>query len=244
MARTVQPIEVEQIPDNDRSWKGDLIERHPAFATIQASRVQGHMGAMFGSDLSHDRYICIRLRTSEVHVDLRTGINRIHSPLAEFVEVALTENQWASFVSSLNMGEGVPCTITSRDWQHVPAIPEKVFGEQNKEAIAKMSGESLESVREALKAIDDLLTDKKITKSAAAQLTSPLNHAIQTLKHNLPFVVQIAKERVDSMTTEAKAAVEGHMLSIVVSAGLDSLRSQIDAPQLPSSQTKEITNGE
>ncbi|KKL96942.1 hypothetical protein LCGC14_1839510, partial [marine sediment metagenome] len=83
----------------------DTVERHPAYAQIGAMRVSGSHGAyLYGSDFRHQHYIMIQIHDSVLHRSL-SG-DRAHSG-KRLIEVALSEAQWATFVSSLNQGSGV-----------------------------------------------------------------------------------------------------------------------------------------
>jgi len=96
-------IEVKKGPGN----ADEAVEQHPAYAQIGANRVSG--GAyLYGSDFKHQHYITIQIHDSELHRQL-SG-DRAHSK-RRLIEIAMSEAQWATFVSSLNQGGGVQCTL-------------------------------------------------------------------------------------------------------------------------------------
>src|SRR5688572_30436551 len=92
--------------------RGD--ERHPAWGMIGAARVQTTPpgAVLFDSDLRHQHNVIITLYEARRN---RGDLYRDHL-MAErqVVEVQMSEAQWASFVSSMNAGDGVPCTIRTR----------------------------------------------------------------------------------------------------------------------------------
>ena len=100
-------------------------ENHPAYAMIGASRVSqfgGGGGArLFGSDFGHQHYVTISIR--------RASLGRSHQSEhaygeEELIEVALSEAQWATFVSSMNVGHGVQATLTRvRDGDGFHLVP-------------------------------------------------------------------------------------------------------------------------
>jgi hypothetical protein len=87
---------------------GDMT--HPSWAMIGASRVSHSAGgsALFDSDIRHQHTVTVSISTASRRRDLNR--DWLHAE-REFVEVEMSEAQWASFVSSMNAGSGVPCTI-------------------------------------------------------------------------------------------------------------------------------------
>src|SRR5205085_12031249 len=83
-------------------------ETHPAWALIGASRVQsGPPGAtLFDSELRHQHYVTITLRQASRKRNLNRDWLHAESRLP-IIEVAVSEAQWAQFVTSMNQGDGV-----------------------------------------------------------------------------------------------------------------------------------------
>lgn len=85
----------------------DTRESHPAYGMILAARVQG--GArLAGSDFKHQSYIAIEVR--HAHLSRSLSNDRWHGD-KHIIRLSLSEAQWATFVSSMNVGFGVPCTL-------------------------------------------------------------------------------------------------------------------------------------
>lgn len=114
-----RPIE-EPVVTTEKWGSGEEIKTtHPAFAQIAASRVNGST-VLYGSDFVHYAAIRIRIHTSTQYRSL--AHDRYHER-ENLVEVELSEAQWAHFISSLNMGSGSPCTLTSLGGKMVPGLP-------------------------------------------------------------------------------------------------------------------------
>jgi hypothetical protein len=93
---------------------------HPCFAQIRASRVNG-LTNLYDSDFQHNHFVSISIYRSE----LDRHLNRDwHHSRDELIEVNLSEAQWATFVSSMNVGCGVPCTLSYLHGKFVPQLPD------------------------------------------------------------------------------------------------------------------------
>ena len=82
--------------------------KHPAFGVIGVGRVSGHT-RLFGSDFTHHNYISLRISTAKT-IESYGVKTSVHSD-EQIVEVCLSEVQFARMITSLNMGEGTPCTL-------------------------------------------------------------------------------------------------------------------------------------
>src|SRR3954470_19367469 len=106
----------------DQKSGTEEIEKHPAYGQIAASRVTSGGGAtLYGSDFKHSNFITIRVHASEQHRSLSHDWHYARDMLCE---VALSEAQWATFVSSLNAGMGVPCTLSYVAPDGIGPVPE------------------------------------------------------------------------------------------------------------------------
>src|SRR5690606_8026331 len=87
---------------------GGTKHEHPAFATIGASRISGHAN-LFGSNVGHNGFVKITINEGTMY---RDGYSEsIHGGGKSYAEVWLSEAQWVSFVSRMNVGSGTPCTL-------------------------------------------------------------------------------------------------------------------------------------
>jgi hypothetical protein len=208
-------------------------ERHPSYGQIGAARTShGPTGIrLYGSDFDHGHYITIRINVSE----LNRSLNRDwYYGREQIIEVALSEAQWATFVSSPNVGSGVPCTIQHRQGiGQIPAIPARTratdkFSEETKE--------TLETIREEL---DALLADVKAEASGLSAkkrdaLTTRVNRAIRVVSSTVPFVAKSFSEHMEDTVEHAKAEVHGYINHAITRAGLTALGSPDEVLRLSS----------
>jgi hypothetical protein len=109
----------EEVRDGSGGDK-ETIRKHPAFGMIGAARVQSMGTWLFGSPIKHRGFIILRIQEAEEHHRLNSDW---HYANKLTTEVWLSEAQWASFVSTLNIGSGVPCTISYRQTGPAEDIP-------------------------------------------------------------------------------------------------------------------------
>lgn len=198
---------------------------HPAFGHIQVSRVQGRAN-LFGSDFEHSSYVVVRIGSSK---HCRSLHRDWHFPERNFVEVALSEAQWATFVSSSNQGSGVQCTIQFRDRETIPGLPPR-------DEKDKFSPEVQERLDKATNGLAMLVRDLKegglagVPKSKAAQIVGPIEMALMELRSNVPFVKKSFDEHVEARMEKAKVEIYGWMEQSVRRAGLVAIAQQEGSP--------------
>lgn len=190
----------------------ETVTTHPAFAQIGASRVSGNT-ALYDSDFRHNHYMTISIRRSELH----RGLNRDwHFGREEIIEVALTESQWATFVSSSNMGSGVPCTLQRLDGKMVPGLPDP------EKRTDQFSVEMRKSMQNVLDRLDALIAGAK---------TKAQKHEMEMLRQqivsNLPFVASQFEKHMEDTVEDAKQEVHGYMTGLLQRAGLQALSGDL-----------------
>lgn len=196
---------------------GDSIETHPAYAQIGASRVSGH-AFLYGSDFSHQNYVTISIHRSKLHRGLS---NDWAHPQEELIEVALSEAQWAAFVSSPNQGSGVQCTLQHHGGKMIPQIPEL------KNRQDQFYQEMLATVDKALKAVAearDTVETSKLSGKAKDELKSKLDYAEMNISSNIKFVAEQFGEHVEAVTEHAKVEVNAYITAAIMRSGIAALK--------------------
>lgn len=194
-------------------------EMHPAYAVIGASRVSTTPGrALFGSDFLHQHYVSITIRPASVRRDIShdwigsTGEN-------PYIEVALSEAQWASFVASMNIGDGVPATLDFRD-KPVPGIlPTTNRREQLKTEVDARLAHAVELIR----GIADKADASNISAKAKADIRAQTNWAAQELTMNLPWVAEVFAKHGETVIEYMKTEVNAYITATIQRAGLQAL---------------------
>lgn len=206
---------------------------HPAYATIGCGRVNSGKGVyLFGSDFRHHNTMRIVISRGTVTRDL--SHDWVHGG-RELVEVELSEAQWATFVSTPNMGSWTPCTLRFRA---VPD-PDDILGAQPgiaavEDRRAQLRGEVQDTLADTLAAIDEALRVvdgvEKMGARARTAITNALQQARQEVQANLPFVAKSFDEHAERTVERAKVEVNAYLTSAVMRAGLEALQGGAPKP--------------
>lgn len=198
-----EPVTVEGVRDFTETT-------HPAFAQITLHRGYGGRGrALYGSDFLHTASLTLAIYTSR----LNRGLNQDwHHADRQLVEVEMSEAQWATFVSAVGQGSGVPCTLRYLRGEEVPGLPDPT------PRTDQFADELLEDFQRILKRCDDLIAGAK-TKAQASEIAL----LKQDLEKNLPFVAKQFERHMESTVEAAKSEVHGYMTGAIQRAGLAAL---------------------
>ena len=189
---------------------------HPAFAQITLSRTCGH-AVLYGSNFDHNNYMTIRIQTSELNRDLSRDW-----PFArkELIEVAMSEAQWATFVSSAGIGAGVQCTLQRVNGQLVPGIPEPT----NRIAQFKMeANQTLDDAKQALAKLRADIDGLKLSEKAKKELRDQVTTAERSIGSSIAFVASQFSEHVENTIEDAKAEINAYTQGAIQRAGLAAL---------------------
>jgi hypothetical protein len=227
--------------DDSGARKNEKRYTHPAYGVIGISRgscvppIQ-----LFGSSVKHSNYISLRIKTAE----------RSNNGDYEFVfgkelitEVIISGNQLGELLSSMNVGDGVPCTIVRRETNYdIPMIKddETIISESRKSMEDRIN-HVMERADNLIKASQEMLDTKKpLSKGEMKSFHDKLAMIKQELHANLPFVAKCFDEKVEKSVQQAKAEVEAFVSSTIHSAGLDAISKGEYKVEIPYTEIKEI----
>jgi hypothetical protein len=213
----------------EEPWAGGktaLRYEHPAYAQVSANRVSGS-AVLYGSDFTHQNFVRIRVAKSSVRRDLSN--DWVHADVRPYLEIDLSEAQWASFVSSLNVGSGTQCTL--RRLHGMDEIPELPTPPSRRD---QFKDEAREACKHALDAIEELrasVADLKVSQKQKDELTKRANSIEARLTGSLPFVLDQFGEHMETTVEKAKTEINAYYVATVHRAGLAALGvSQTDEP--------------
>jgi hypothetical protein len=209
-------------PSAERGGDKTSTETHPAYAQIGASRSQGGQTVLYGSDFVHNGYMSVRIYPSQKQRSLSR--DWFSASVTPYIEVMMTEAQWATFVSTPNSGMGVPCTMSYRNGEQIPAIPEPVDRvEQFSGEMSKTQAAALRYCEEMSATIEELPVAEKNKKALRSRL-----HMIQmTIDKNVPFVAKQFSEHVEKTAERAKIEVHAYAQGIISRLGLEAIAKNL-----------------
>jgi len=187
------------------------METHPAFGLIGASRGSSTPGAvLFDSEIRHRNVITIRIkracRERKLNTDWLFGRQ-------ELIEVQMSEAQWASFVSSMNTGDGVPCTITRYDDElMVPGLPYTPRLAQSMDYAHQAANKAFESIKAVFQRVKE-----KPTKANLRDMEIALQNAVP----NVDFAGKTLVEHVENTVVKARADIEAMVARHAETLGIE-----------------------
>jgi hypothetical protein len=198
----------------------------PCFGQIHISRVSSNKAhPLYGSKLKHGNFITLSISQSELKRSLNTDW---HHPLDEIIEVSMSENQFASLISSLNIGTGTPCTISRL---HGKLVPPPTYINERKTVdreVAEKATQVVSELKVTQQRVADLLKPgAKITKGELTEIHELLRKQVQEVALNIPYMLKCFEENMDAIVTSAKADVEAHVMAVMLK------QKAVDAPPEP-----------
>lgn len=206
---------------------------HPSYGMISFSRaMNGSAGRLFGSGLKqHYGTVRLRIQGGEWLHDLHADRYRAAGPL--LLEAEMSAAQFAEAITTLNRGEGAPCTIRFFEtWVDDPPDVETEV-ERVKSRFADDLKEMTQVMRERRAEIEKLTG--KLGEKARKQLKIELDVMIQQLTSNIPFIMERFDEASNKVVTAAKTEIETFAQHALQAAGLDALAQANGPKQLAAS---------
>lgn len=193
-------------------------EEHPAFGLIGASRISwSSPGAvLFDSDIRHQHSVRVRISGAIRHRQLNH--DWVYSQKQE-IEVELSKAQWASFVSSMNMGDGVPCTIRARGVEGTPDIPYAPSLKQTMDEAHGAAEGAFGAIKEKLAEYEAIV--KTGTAKQKKEALFDLHCTIQNAVPNVDFAGQQLIKQTEDVVMKARADIEAYVVQSAHKLGIE-----------------------
>lgn len=191
---------------------------HPSFGMIGWSRVQGTFKDLYGSSIKHSNAITLKIHASYLGRELSRDWFHSRELL---IEVDLSPNQFSDFITTPNMGDGVPCTVRyikgvgHIDGKEIP-MKRKQFEQEFKKDMRSI-GTNFDDLEACIKDLKLSNKDKEILKSKIFEVR-------RIFDDHLPFAQKSFNEQLDNSVTEAKAEIEGFVDMKVRALGIAKLK--------------------
>lgn len=173
---------------------------------------------LFGSSIKHGHTIKIRISRAVVERDLHQ--EWYHARDRGAVEIEMSASQFAQFITTPNIGDGVPCTIKRIDGKMMADPPynghNEVFNQELSDDVKKAmsdADELIDSARETLS------QKRPIKASEKKDLLAKINSLVQHIKSNMPLIHKQFARSMDKTVAAAKAEVEEFYTSTIIKMG-------------------------
>lgn len=205
-------------------------ESHPSWATAQFSRISGHTN-LFQTTIDGGSFITLTIRRASRDRGLS---NYWVYGSEELIRVAMSNNQFANLITTMNMGSGEPCTI--RHWQG-ESVPEPERDHPREAIDREFEKECAEVHRRSAEVLDkirEIFSKPSVNKADRERVIGLVSGMILPLVDSMPFIQKQFTEAMDGVVTEAKSEIDAFVEAKVRSLGIEKLDEVVKALSAPS----------
>ena len=212
--------------------------RHESYGMVGFSRCSGGSARLFGSSMrSHNQFIRLSIKRGVRRHDLSRDWYASDGRLG-IVEVDLSPAQFAELLTTMNVSDGVPCTIRMRDGKRLEDPPEE---DTEVDKVRTGFRDNLKGFVGQLKGfrgkMAEILEKKSVGKADRAELLKQMDLFLQHVRENLPYVLDSFDESTEKVVTAAKAEVEAFTMHALVTSGLEAIAEGRVAKALQAPET-------
>lgn len=217
-------------PSNNRA--------HPSYGMISCARCNGRSGRLFGSSIK-DHHATVRLTISEGEVHFDLSKEWYHST-DQYIEVEMSAVQFAEMLTSLNYGNGVPCTI--RFVRGTDRIEDPPDDETEVERVHNGFEEYTQEISDRYKKLTDVVAKalKRSSKKTCEEVEKAVQLLHQAIVADMPFAVTQFQRATDKVVAAAKAEVEAFIQNAINKTGLHALNHPEARAMLEGHEEKNI----
>jgi hypothetical protein len=195
---------------------------HPSFAIVELSRLsRAYTDVLFGAVTASRGTVRLSITPAHMYHDLGSDhISTVgHTPI---VEVDMTEAQIGRLLSSVGMGEGVPCTIRRLQGKTIPEPPASSSEQERiQEAFEEKMHSMAKDLRGHLPEIMAILNkDGAINKGDRELLKKAFDSIHQELANNAEFALQTFQESAERVVEASKMEINIYAQKVAKNLGL------------------------
>ena len=211
--------------------KFDKKETHPTYGLIGWNRVSsGPPGQnLFDSPLRHQHFVSLTIRRAQRN----RGLN--HDWLfgnEQLIEIWMAPDQFADFLTTPNMGQGVPCTLRYVGNEDQGQVPGRVESDVFKAEIRDDLRDIQIKAQELSTKVQTILDGTNASQKKKQQVMNLVVELQREIFSNLPYMADCMYEQMGKVTTKAKASIESFIEDRIRQKGLEGLGVDRVAPKL------------
>ncbi len=207
----------------DSPGERGIKETHESYGMIGISRVAG-WSRLFGSHVRHQHFFSMTIRRAS-RMSSGFGERFFATGRMPIIEVKLSPAQFVELITSMNQGDGVPCTIDSVDGIRMESVPE------SDSEVARISDsfkdevrEVVTTIRESQKGLEEILAKPTISKKDREVIREAHHRALRLLTDSTPFVAKMVQEGVEKLVAKGKLEVEAFLSLAIQRAGIKAIK--------------------
>ena len=199
-------------------------DSQPCYGIINFKRVHCNSEHLYGSEVAHTDVIEMTVKRSDCVHELN---HDWYFGKDDIIQLQMSSAQFAQLITSLNMGEGVPCTLTytekDGDISQIKWVgqKEKIHNDFNKQM------ESLKTlVTDDLDEVCGELDSKNVNLTRQRELSNKLKQIGRILYDKIPFINKSFMESTDNVQTQAIQEVEARIQSKINYISMQNINTQ------------------
>jgi len=207
---------------------GKQKDEHPAYAMLMFSHLSGGNPNLFGSSVKHDHKILMTLSHGSVERHLNSDW---YHPGKTICEVEMSLTQFAEAISSMNVGPGVPVTLTYTEKDgNIPAIEQFIDKRaQYLDEFREKNAESVKEIKNLIKDVRNAFDKKTLTKKDKEDILSALIRIENATGSHNTFMADQFNEATDNVVKEAKGEIEAFVQHKMTSLALQAFAENREA---------------
>ncbi len=222
MARHEQEPEITPVDTAVSEYK----ITHPAYAQVQLSRSSGGSPTLYGSDFDHQ----YQIRLTITHSEERRNLARSwFFPRKEIIEIAMSESQWATLVSSMGMGSGTPVTLRHLHGEQVPGIKQPKKTDLFRAELSKEFEDQITALRQLITDFD--ADAKKMPAAVRDRVRGVITRTESLLRSTVPWFFKQFEEHMEETVEAAKSEVNAHAQAVMTGLGIERLAQLENKPE-------------
>lgn len=181
---------------------------------------------LFGSNIEHSEFISLKISRASLNRSLhKDWYSAIGVP---YIEVIMSQTQFAEAITSMNIGDGVPCTINYLKARKIEPPPSKSKMVEYQDEFEEHMEDVVHRTKNLRNDVEELLSSK-VSGKLRKLILNKMDMIIQDIEKNIPFINTSFSEQMDRVILEAKGEIEAFYHNKITRLGMKALK---DMPQI------------
>ncbi|MBF0554284.1 MAG: hypothetical protein HQK96_06935 [Nitrospirae bacterium] len=202
-------------------------EDHPSYAQLSFHRVQSNARApLYGTSNECREYIAMTVKSSQLNRSLH---RHWYFGKETLIEVVMSPSQFAEAITSLNMGDGVPVTLTAVRKGPLERVERPKFKDERDildKEFKKDVHDVMQNADEIVAKVQALAEQKTISKTAMKEVVELVMSLRQDINENIPFIAKSFNEFVNKSISSAKVELDAFVDHKIHDYGMEKLKDQ------------------